>query len=478
LESALEKTQALTPAEEYKLKRQEFWSNWFKQNDKVYFLTKEDRFIQQSDEDGVWNHLKTSAAKIAFNIESSTADWDVFKDNLNEGNRVKIKSVFSFNKTKNNELNILSQDGWCKPTPGKHNVVFDILMRSLSNNNKEAQDHIEQLIYWKYTHPEDYTLPCLILYGEGGAGKNEFVDRVLNTLFDKQTIAVKYDDIFGNYNGLVLGKTVVYIDESVANKTDSNRLKKQIGNPTVSINEKFGGQVDVENTAWYITSGNDLTGPLLLDGTSSDRRWSIIKLDNDIITHTMAVLDLERDDAIEWYSVAKKMYTNKMEVSKWFGYIAEKWKTVDKCPDGLHTSDYTELLELQEGFVDEFMRKVTTHENFTYISNADAFGLFKEFMKDEHPSQANQLTKGKKMFLHQATHSKVLQKCYAEPKKCIKIVKQGKTTLCGGFVKSVVVGDLQHNGKKYLNQMDVLCWDMFKEESNSIKNSVANFLDI
>jgi hypothetical protein len=44
------------------------------------------------------------------------------------------------------------------------------------------------VIAYKYMHPEEFRLPCLLIHGEGGIGKNLLVDKILHLIFDGQTV--------------------------------------------------------------------------------------------------------------------------------------------------------------------------------------------------------------------------------------------------------------------------------------------------
>ena len=68
-------------------------------------------------------------------------------------------------------LNLLDQSGWLKPDVGDCHWLFDVLIQSLGGNKIENIEHIKHVLAYKYLYPEAYTLPCLVIHGEGGLAK-------------------------------------------------------------------------------------------------------------------------------------------------------------------------------------------------------------------------------------------------------------------------------------------------------------------
>ena len=64
-----------------------------------------------------------------------------------------------------------------------------------------------------------------MFFGEGGTGKNTLVDRVLYTLFARQTVSADAHKVLGKFNKIIQGKTVVMINEIKAEDVDPNALK-------------------------------------------------------------------------------------------------------------------------------------------------------------------------------------------------------------------------------------------------------------
>jgi predicted P-loop ATPase len=198
-------------------------------------------------------------------------------------------------------LNKFRKDHWLQPSKGEYHEIFDLFIRSLGDDKQENMTHIKTVVAWKYLHPEDYSLPCLVIFGQGGAGKTSFVTTLLSTIFGRhQTIAIQQESM-KNFNGIVAGKIAVSLEESVWDKADKNHLKTIIGQRTVMVNEKYGRQYDADNISLYVCGGNGALGAAKLGRDQSDRRFSILKVTRSIIDHVMEVKSLNRDDAIDWW---------------------------------------------------------------------------------------------------------------------------------------------------------------------------------
>jgi len=219
-------------------------------------------------------------------------------------------------------LNRFRRDHWVTPKAGKYHEVFDILIRSLGDNKTENMKHIIQVIAWKYLYPEAYDLPCIVIYGEGGAGKNTFVERVLGTMFGKnQVIAIRQEQM-RNFNGLIEGKIAVLLDEASSDKANMDQLKHMIGQESLVIDRKYGKNYQSDNLALYFTGGNGALGAVYLGRDQSDRRFSILQVDRSIIDHVMEVKDFsKRQDAVDWWTEHKHLLENRDQVAMWLHSI-------------------------------------------------------------------------------------------------------------------------------------------------------------
>jgi hypothetical protein len=308
---------------------EKLYQSWLKRlaSDEIYYVSSEHRFYHLSKNTGRWDTMCLEAAKIYYAVDNLKA-YRAFTDALREKERMKIGAVYTFNPVADDVLNLMRTDHWLHPKAGEVSVWFDILLNALSHGDQEIKDHIEHVIWWKYAHPEDYKLPCIIWHGEGGIGKTKlFIQGVLATLFgDHQILACGFDKVGGDYNGMLKGNVVVLIDEAAADKTDADVLKRIVGNPSIDVNNKFGKQETIPSTALYFAAGNKKSGVLLLEGNKTDRRWTIIKVPDgmDIMYWVMKHFGCDRDEAVKTFFDNDYVYNDLDAVAVWLHRLQEK----------------------------------------------------------------------------------------------------------------------------------------------------------
>lgn len=373
----------------------------FVRKHEIYYVATEHVFMQYFPDRGDWCQLRPEALYMQYSI-SYGDDMEAFQKALADLGRKKMTVECSFYPKPDRVLNLMRRDHWLKPTSGEPHYAFNLLTRSLGNGKDENTSHIEQVVYWKYTHPEEYRLPCLVIYGEGGAGKNTFVKEVLGTIFGAhQVLVADADKTLGQFNGLIQGKTVVMIDEAVADKINSERLKRMVGNRTIDINPKYGKQGEHDNTPLYFAGGNDTTGAILLAGDATDRRWSILKVDKSIIQRLADDKGIGFDEALKEYDSIKHIYTSPTEVAKWLNYIIKKWEHLTSAPVGLHHEDYRQLLDTQKSPFEDILEMVFIEDDsFDYIDGGSLYELYKEFSQVVNPAARGVL--GRNKFLGKA----------------------------------------------------------------------------
>ncbi|MCJ8322213.1 MAG: DUF5906 domain-containing protein, partial [Colwellia sp.] len=273
-------------------------------------------------------------------------------------------------------LNRFRRDHWVTPKQGEYHSVFDILIRSLGDNKTENMLHLMQVIAWKYLYPEDYTLPCIVIYGEGGAGKNTLVERVLGTLFGKQQVIAIRQEQMRNFNGLIAGMVAVLLDEASSDKANMDQLKAMIGQESLVIDPKYGKNYRADNIALYFTGGNGALGAIYLGRDQSDRRFSILQVDRSIIDHVMEVEAIEdRQEAVSWWNESKHLLEDKDQLAMWLHHILQKVDGLTTTPSALHGQDFEALMAAQAGPLEWIVEHVFDHPKFKYIDHKIPFEL-------------------------------------------------------------------------------------------------------
>jgi hypothetical protein len=293
-------------------------------------------------------------------------------------------------------LNLLDRSGWLQPATGNCHWLFDVLVQSLGGNKTENMEHIKHVLAYKYLHPEAYTLPCLMIHGEGGVGKNVLVNHVLRIIFDGQTTSTASANVIGNFNSTLKGKAVVLLDESMAEKVNSDALKIVLGNATITINEKNVAQYDADNTPLYLISSNDSEGGLFLDRSHADRRYSVMRveqgetLDYWIARHLGWITDDMHDDdrkaacqqGKQWmHDEGFAILTDRRQVAFWLGNILLTYGELPH-PMPLHGADFRRLLNIQKPVKERIVEAVFNDPDFTHIEKKVLYRAYR-LLSDE-----------------------------------------------------------------------------------------------
>lgn len=365
-------------------KLQQVYAEFLRQHE-IYYVASEHLYIQYFPDTGKWERLLPQALQTQYSIRGRS--FDAFDKAMHTLGRKKMSVECSFFPKPDRVLNLMRRDHWLKPQEGEPHYGFKLLLMSLGNGKQENIDHLEQVVYWKYTHPEEYRLPCLVIYGEGGAGKNTFVKEVLGTIFGHhQVLVADAEKTLGGFNGLIEGKTVVMIDEAVADRINSERLKRTVGNRTIDLNPKYGKQGEHDNTPLYLCGGNDTTGAILLAGDATDRRWSILKVEKSIIQRLADDKGIAFEAALKEYDRIKRVFTDRGEVSKWLNAIVQRWQHLENAPVGLHSDDYRQLLETQKAPFEDLMELVFKRDSFTHIEGQTLYEMYKLYLQETNPA--------------------------------------------------------------------------------------------
>jgi Family of unknown function (DUF5906) len=285
-------------------------------------------------------------------------------------------------------FNLLDQSDWVEPEDGPPHIAFHILLMSLCNEDEAAVDHVKRVIAWKRTCPQDsYALPCIVLFGEGGTGKNTLMDRVLYTMFARQTVSADAKRVLGKFNKIIQGKTAVMINEARAEDVDPNALKGLLQQERVPVEPKGVDPFDADNTPLYFIASNRRDGGVYLDRSDADRRISLIgvpKGRSPRLTLPYRIgqaLGLSEADAVKWMThVGLPALSDRHEVAKWLGHLLVTCDLSEQ-PRAHHEGSYVEVFDRQKPLFERFCEAVFldkadadgTSVPFTYINETTAY---------------------------------------------------------------------------------------------------------
>ncbi len=333
--------------------------------------------MEYKPERGEWLDFKLQAFINMHPFLKQSGGKDGLMDALRKRNAIKHTVRISARPQPDYVLNKFRMDHWVQPSHGEYHEVIDIFIRSLGDDKQENINHLLQMVAWKYLNPGDYSIPCLVVFGEGGAGKTSFVTSLLGTIFGANQVIAVQQDAMKNFNGIVAGKIAVSLEESVWDKADKNHLKSIISQQTIMVNEKYGRQYNADNLTLYVIGGNGALGAVKLGRDKSDRRFSILKVTRSIIDHVMEVKSLDKERAVEWWEHHKWNLEDREQVSRWLGSILSLVEEQENPPVALHGQDYQELLKTQSGPFEEIIESVFDHPEFEFINGKEAYDLYK-----------------------------------------------------------------------------------------------------
>lgn len=349
-----------------------------------------------------WATVRDSALKIELPELKQADFYKLFDEELTKQHRKFQKFTATYKEVEPKTLNRLTTDNWLQPDldainefyendklPQPH-WLFTTLLRSLGGDKRENIDHIEKVIAAKYTQPDNFLLPCMIIFGKsGGVGKNLFIERVLRTIFTfEQVSCVESRDVTGQFNQFIEGKSVVYIDEAVDHKVDEERLKSILGSSTIKIEPKYVNAYTVDNTPLYIIGGNPIKGSVKLAGEETDRRYSVIEADRPLKQFLANEIGCSETEAWEWtWKEGQKILEDPKEVSLWLAYILCKWGAPNTVMP-LHGEDYRNMLGVQRPVWQDLVDSVFIDDQYTYIKLKTLYDVYKHWSHSQNPRGA------------------------------------------------------------------------------------------
>ena len=348
------------------------------ENYDYYYIASQNTYVLFLD--GEWTYLTATAMSKRHPILNLHPASLLYDNAMVESERVKLKSTYTFKSVNDNTLNLMRKDNWLQPVEGDVHPYFNVLLQSLSSGKQENYDHLEHVIAWKYMRPEDFQLPCVVIYGDGAVGKGILLEHVFGGIFtQQQCVATKQNDILGNFNSTIIGKTVVMVDEISANKNDMSAFKTLVGNATVNVNEKGLKQYKADQTALFFAGSNDVLSAISLAGDGSDRRWSIMRVVAGwTLRYWLDKYDYKDAEPQDLCDVV----ANEDNLAKWLHHICKKWKDAGR-PKPLHGEDYATLIDDQKSELEELCERVFLDEDFIAIKEGDLWDLYKLKMGEE-----------------------------------------------------------------------------------------------
>ena len=299
--------------------------------------------------------------------------YEQFNPDKNDGYDRNINGAYRGFSPRPGYLNILVKKLWLEPETYADDeriaanfpfdlvpAYFDILLTSIAGGRQEIKDHIEKCLLHKLYFPEEFRIPAICFYGQGGTGKGLFVEHICKTIFDGQAARSEFAKFFDKRNAILENLIVVYVDECTANAQQTSKLKNYVGQESITTQAMRSDALTGDNLAWYFLSHNRVDRPpVILSGggkNTDDRRWSVIK--HNPGEHLMYWIEQSFD-----YQVYGKEYgspedyhnqnvwkiSDQLLVSRWLRslLIRHGMPLEGQPPDSYHGSDYNDAVSAQ-----------------------------------------------------------------------------------------------------------------------------------
>jgi hypothetical protein len=150
-------------------------------------------------------------------------------------------------------------------------------IRYLLDENNEAIEHVLDFIAHLVQRPQERIAHALLLTSDAkGIGKSSLGKVICALVGERNSRVAQTKDLKGQFDGWIVGKLVVQVDEvyEAGNWDLANKLKPLITEPRVSVNVKYGPQMEIENFARLVLFSNH-GAPINIE--EGDRRYFVFK---------------------------------------------------------------------------------------------------------------------------------------------------------------------------------------------------------
>lgn len=148
----------------------------------------------------------------------------------------------------------------CERIEGDVDKLLWFIETIICAGNKSKANYVVQYLAHLMQRPEEKTSVVLCLIGEEGTGKGFFTEGLLRGIFKRYyTVFNKPGTIKDKFNKDQARKLLTVLDEAAWRGDFElvNLLKSLTGNATITVEEKFGGRITIDNFTRYMVTSND-----------------------------------------------------------------------------------------------------------------------------------------------------------------------------------------------------------------------------
>lgn len=159
-----------------------------------------------------------------------------------------------------NELNLWS-DFPIIPIHGKRpDAILRLIHHSLCNGDKNKTNWLLDWLAHLLQRPWERVSVVPVLISKQGVGKGLLMDHIMAPMLGNfYTVVTTAAELTARFNVGLSKKFLTFIDEATwrGNKTEDGLLKRLVGSPTMSVEEKFGHRYQIENYSRYLIGSNN-----------------------------------------------------------------------------------------------------------------------------------------------------------------------------------------------------------------------------
>ena len=164
-----------------------------------------------------------------------------------------------------------------KPLDGTPTMILDFIKDSLCDGDTRKYEWLLDWLAHLVQKPHERTALVPVLIGKQGTGKGILMDDIMGPILGGFYTAVNTSaELMARFNLKLSKKFLTFIDEATwrGNKTEDGVLKRMVGSPTMTVEEKFGATYDMENYSRYVIASNNMEAVALEVG---NRRYVVIE---------------------------------------------------------------------------------------------------------------------------------------------------------------------------------------------------------
>ena len=172
-------------------------------------------------------------------------------------------------------LNLWREPSWTVLVDAPEPTLFLEHVTYLLNDDQDSIDHLLNFVAHLVQRPAERVNHALLITSEAkGIGKSTLGTIIQKLVGIRNGGMAQSKDLKSQFDGWLMGKLVVQVDEvyEYGNWDLSNKLKPLITEPTISVNVKYGPQLNIKNFARFIMFSNH-TAPIDLE--EGDRRYFV-----------------------------------------------------------------------------------------------------------------------------------------------------------------------------------------------------------